>query len=933
MSGKAAWFIIVFPLLLSFHGNHPPELANELTGEYQKADKLYRDQNANESTYATALNLFQSLLSKLEHGANFPGSDTLLFQTYLKKGVLLEILQKNYKEASQCYRMAISVQKRNPDISEEYLFTALTYAGSCYYNLNNFDSANYYLGLAQELISRTPQLPDKEFVFNTLGALYYDNGNYQQSRNYFGQALDIIQARKHFDIAAAVSIETNIATSLYRLDQYDEAIRIYKKLLKYHKYTDFINMNLGRAFAAKGRFKESLDCFLKVNPKELPGVYNEMANAQMGLHQPNAARLSLDMLQKAAASGTVNQLDIGVNTLYRAGLEMSSDNDLAALSHLQRAIGIFSGHFNDQNIFSNPRDFTGTLTYYWLYDGLLKKASCFESLFRREKKSEDLVHALDVYQSLLSLLSYVEKSYATDDAKTFLKKKSWEAYQKAFEVCLRLNELEPSAGYLEKAFLISERNKASIVAAGLDERSFIGTGTAEAKWLEEERNIKYNIARLNVKSNQSQDAASLETIAREKAAFEIELAQLQKKIEKNDHYYKIRYNDAYPGIGEIQKQLETDQAVICYYASSSTLHAFIITSDQFKHVQIDSLQVLTASINEWLTALKNPQSGKKFEYGGLAEKLSSNLIKPILAAIAEKNEWIIIPDGILCYLPFESLPDPEGQGWLLEKTAISYQFSIKFLNNNQTQEHKIARNASILALAPFAPRDNGGQLVNELQPLPASAEEISGLSGKILLGNAATKKAFLEAMDQYPIIHLATHARSDVQNSAASYVSFYPAKGSKLEDNLYLEELYGLNMERTRLVIISACETGQGELVANEGIISIARAFTYAGCSSVINSLWKADDQSTADILNKFHFYLQKGYSKSISLQKAKLDYIKGNSLHRTPEYWSHLILIGDAGPVYTAKKTWLIVMAAGGMLLAGLLLMSLKKEKKSTFS
>ncbi len=929
MSGKASLFLFLFPLLLSFHGNKPPELANDLTREYKKADKLYRDQDANDSTFAIALTLFNSVLSKLEQGTSFPGSDTLLFQSYLKKGILLEVLKKNYKKASYCYRMAISVQKRDPAISQEFLFSALTYAGSCYYNLNKFDSAKYYLGLAQDLISRIPQLPDKEFVFNTLGVLYYDNGNYQVSRNYFGKALDIIQSRKRLDTAAAVSIETNIATSLYRMDQYDDAIRIYKKILKFHKYTDFINMNLGRAFAAKGQFKEALECFTKVNPQQLPSVFNEIANAQIGLRQTADALNSLDKLVKAAASRPVNQLDFGINTLYRAGLEMSWGNNISALHRLQNAIGIFSGHFNEEQIFNNPKDFTGTLSYYWLYDALLKKASCFESLYHQEKKADDLDHALDVYQSILSLLSYIEKSYATDDAKTFLKKKSWEAYQKAFEVCLRLNELKPSGAYLEMAFLISERNKASIVAAGLSERNMKGTGQAEEIWLEEERNIKYNIARLNVKSNQSQNASNLKSIAKEKAGFEIELAELQKKIEKNDHYYKIKYNDVYPGVAEIQNELGSHQAVIGFYESSEALHVFIISSDKFQHIQIDSFPALTFAINEWLTALKSHQSGKKFEKAGLGEKLSARLIKPIQAALRNKDEWIIIPDGILCYLPFESLPDPSGQGYLLETTAISYQFSTKFLSNKKPQISRLARNGSILALAPFAGKNNEGFFANELEPLPASANEISGLSGKRLIGNEATKKAFLESMDQYPIIHLATHARSDVQNSAASFVAFYPANGSKLEDNLYLEELYGLDMEKNQLLIISACETGQGELVANEGVISIARAFTYAGCPSVINSLWKADDQSTAEILNQFHYYLQKGYSKSKALQKAKLDYIKGNSLHKSPEYWSHLVLIGDADPVYSARKTWLLVMAASGMLLAGLLLMTFKKEKK----
>jgi Uncharacterized protein conserved in bacteria len=114
---------------------------------------------------------------------------------------------------------------------------------------------------------------------------------------------------------------------------------------------------------------------------------------------------------------------------------------------------------------------------------------------------------------------------------------------------------------------------------------------------------------------------------------------------------------------------------------------------------------------------------------------------------------------------------------------------------------------------------------------------------------------------------------ADPENSSGSYIAFYPRHSSAAENNLYLDELYGLNMDSTDLVIMSACETGAGQLLGSEGVISLSRGFTYAGCLSIVNSLWKADDQATADILKRFHAYLQEGYSKSKALQMAKLDY------------------------------------------------------------
>jgi CHAT domain-containing protein len=194
-----------------------------------------------------------------------------------------------------------------------------------------------------------------------------------------------------------------------------------------------------------------------------------------------------------------------------------------------------------------------------------------------------------------------------------------------------------------------------------------------------------------------------------------------------------------------------------------------------------------------------------------------------------------------------------------------------------------------------------------LSQLPASRAEVTGLQGKVYIDSLATKTQFLKEINKYPIVHLATHAVSAVDNASASFIAFYPEKGSQMEDCLYLEELYGLNMNATKLVIISACETGQGELVSNEGVISLARAFAYAGCESTINSLWKADDKATSFIIGQFHIYLQKGYTKSKALRQAKLDYLKSDAINKSPAYWSHLILTGDTEPLYASgmKSTY----------------------------
>ncbi|WP_431209444.1 CHAT domain-containing protein [Puia sp. P3] len=89
-------------------------------------------------------------------------------------------------------------------------------------------------------------------------------------------------------------------------------------------------------------------------------------------------------------------------------------------------------------------------------------------------------------------------------------------------------------------------------------------------------------------------------------------------------------------------------------------------------------------------------------------------------------------------------------------------------------------------------------------------------------------------------------------------------------------------------------------------MISLSRAFAYAGCASTVNSLWKADDRATAFILKQFYVHLKSGMSKAKALQEAKLDYLSGDAINKSPAYWAHLVLMGDETPLYRRGNWWI---------------------------
>jgi CHAT domain-containing protein len=923
MYKRAAGWVCLFLLYAAVSGA-PGTPLDSLLSLYHRSDALFRLTHSTPVSDSTALAGFGEVIHRLERTTAFPGKDTLLFQSWLKKGILLDS-RADYLGAREAYSRSFGFHPP----TDSLLFVTCVYAGANYYNLNHFDSANYFLTKAESLAAHVHGQEDEMVrLYNTLGVLYYDNGNYQQGKNYFTRALEIVKNKKPFDTAFAAGLQTNIATSFYHLEQYDEALAIYKQLLNYHLFGNYIYINMGDAWLELNKYPEALSCFRKVDPGKIPAVLNEMGYTQLRLQKADSAAWFLDRLQLISRKkpGSLNELDLGINDRYRAELQASRHDYPGALTSLQKAIIIFSRNFTDSDIHHNPSNFTGTFAYYRLYDALVKKAEVFWQQYKTQPDQVSLEASFGAYQAALSLLRYIEKSYDTDDARLFLKKKSSQAYEGALSVCLELHRLHPDAGYLEQAFALSEKSKASIITANLEENTFAHAPGVDTAVLQDLRNIKYNIARLNVKSEETTDKTEIEALAKEKTDYEIRLSRLQKQLEGNGIYYKLKYQDKDPAISDLQHQLDRSQALISFYLTTDALHVFILTSSSFTYSRIDSLSRLQQDAEGWLDALRTTENGRKFRAGALGRRLYETLIKPIQHAVPDKDEWIIIPDGFLYFLPFESLPADGNGKTLLETTTTSYRFSSRLLNSPTIG----ASSTGILSFAPFAGQGSSGP--PSFGQLPASGEEIAGLPGARYIDSQATRSRFLKEINKYPIVHLATHAVSSLNNAASSFIAFYPAKHSPMEDCLFLEELYGLNLNATRLVIISACETGQGELVAKEGVISLSRAFAYAGCGSTINSLWKADDKATSFILRQFYVYLEKGYTKAKALRQAKLDYLASDAINKSPAFWAHLVLMGDTSPAYTKRTGWmwtLLLIPLGIVIwLAG---RNIKKRKKKS--
>ena len=196
-------------------------------------------------------------------------------------------------------------------------------------------------------------------------------------------------------------------------------------------------------------------------------------------------------------------------------------------------------------------------------------------------------------------------------------------------------------------------------------------------------------------------------------------------------------------------------------------------------------------------------------------------------------------------------------------------------------------------------------------------EVASLLSGKSFLNEQATKINFLKHTPQYEVVHVATHSFIDTENDSTAYIVFN--QSNKDDDFLLsLAEIYGLQLD-AELIALSGCQTGTGALQRSEGVMSLARAFRFAGSNSMIASQWSISDRASSIIMKEFYAQLKKGASKDEALQQAKLRYLHDDELsspaYRIPAYWGAMILIGDADPLqFTPARSYIRWLLAAGL-------------------
>lgn len=510
----------------------------------------------------------------------------------------------------------------------------------------------------------------------------------------------------------------------------------------------------------------------------------------------------------------------------------------------------------------------------------------------------------------------------------------WSAYIATEASAIAFRE-EAQAAYLEYVDLLMEQ--------GQFKQAYLRAEDAKA------RTILNRIAarRATPSSGDSNQEAALRDLARSVARQRLELldpnispqqqANLQKAID--DEEYKIQEarlkNDmahsrerlvwSQPASAEqLQKKMAQDRMALAeFLLGENRSFVWLFAHGEVFCATLPPRKEIEKAVRSYLDLLANPPNPVYIERDlakvrARAEALFATLLGPLAKQIEPDQRLIVVPDGLLNYLPFEGLIDNEH--YLVETHDISYVPSASMLNLWQDSSSRAGGPEQMELFAvgdplfePQAGAAGGKELSKglnhrikpataarsfQLPPLPRTLDEVQYIAGlfpadrcKVLLGSQGTEAAIKrESLRRYRRLHFATHSMIDDKSPQRSAVVL--TAGDEQDGFLEVDEISDLDLD-CELVVLSACQTGRGQLLSGEGIVGLTRAFLYAGARSVVVSLWSVSDISAGQLMKTFYRHLAGNLGNVSALRLAKLQMLRSEDVTRHPYYWASFISVG----------------------------------------
>ncbi|WP_163717946.1 CHAT domain-containing protein [Mangrovibacterium lignilyticum] len=655
---------------------------------------------------------------------------------------------------------------------------------------------------------------------------------------------------------------------------------------------------------------------------------------------------------------------------YLSDFNMKKQEDLMkALNYYQKAIIAATSTFNNTDPNTNP-GIEEAVSELQLLEILKKKSLCFSAIgdlkLNINKKPEAIAYyksGLEAIQMAIELVHQIRTGFVSEDSRLFLSENQQSTFVEAVNLCYKLYNQTNEDQYVSKGFELTEKSKsASFLAAVKDSRAKQFGGIPDSLQNKEDV-LKINISnykQMLYEESQQEEPDSVKVALYNSKIFNYteKYTQLVQLLEDSfPKYYSFKYADEVVSLDQIRERIRNRDAIVEYlidepdgHKYSGNLFRFVITNDQFSFSKIsidttftkrieDVYQFLTSSDYQYTdkTDYQNYVLSSYQLYDDLFGKMEQDL---------EGKNLVVIPDDKLAYIPFDALlyemPDTAAMNfrnlpYLIRKHSISYTYSTTLLFDYFEKEKKADKR--LLAFAPSY--DNDDRDYNEvaefragLLPLQAVDKEVEYINqfmaGDIFKDSLAQESRFKALAKDYDVLHLAMHTIMNDTLPMYSKLAFAKPLSDGTDDGwLNTSEIYNMQLN-ARMAVLSACNTGSGKMQKGEGVMSLARGFLYAGCPSIIMTLWEVEDESGANIMRDFYRFLSSGKNKADALRLAKLAHIENaDPLKAHPHFWLAYVAVGNTSPLYAGKDLYFIGIVL--LIIIGILVDQFRRRKKHT--
>ena len=854
-----------------------------------------------------------------------------LFNLLSFKGKAAKKLNR-WVDAYANFEKALTIINNNPNVIKKDQQVEIYFNfGIANVSLDDPIQALDYLNKAIAVCFETNSCSQKRLgqIYSYIGKCYMFLGNKDMSLAQFEKAISIFHAH-----STSVSKEKEVMIDIIHekgrmhnfFDEYNEAVQCFKGSKKlceeifgyYHKKTAYTIDVLGNAYyylndypAAITEFKKAIEIFRAIGDQKsaaLADKYSKIAACHTNLKEFKAANSYMDSCFEV------------LNFNWRIGSPFEEYK--SSLTHL-------------------------LITLYF-------KAKNHQKAYEAGWGKEELYKAAHWFDLCIELIEYINSTFEESGSKKYLLDRFYYVFEAAINSNYFLYQETDSLQYIERAFGYAERSKALLLKEAMQMADANVELGIPKELLDEERRLKKAIIDKENQRYELQQAQEEERAPHHinseiftlKQAYRNLMDSIQQQYPKA---HRLRYASGPMTPAQVQKELlAPGQALVQYFLGEEHLFLFVIGPEKVVLAKRpvekglpDAIRGFRESIYSWS---QSQEDSLAQQYAGYGYQLYQSLVQPIAPFLPE--HLIIIPDGLLEYVPFEALlqepASPESltfdaYPYLIRKYRISYAHSARLLQEMRTSDYEAPRQW-ILAFAPSFkdPPNQENSLVSRrrnLGRLTSNVKEVQSiktlLRTRIYKGTDATRERFLADAPHYGIIHLATHAKANDEEGEYSYLAFAEIPDTIQNELLYAKDLYSMRLQAD-MVVLSACESGIGELRRGEGVISLARGFSYAGAKSLVTTLWRVSDRESAALMQLFYQHLKEGKAKDEALRAAKMQFIsRPGAAQAHPFFWAAFILSGDITPIEVNGQTF---PAWGYVLLIGLFVfLALRFAKRKT--